>query len=75
MWSIHREAPEFTEQSTEQEILATGIKVRSKNLCHAGCVGGLDSSCHAEMKVSCPAQHQICGFHCMAGDSASESGK
>lgn len=27
-WSIHREAPEFTEQSTEQEILATGIKVR-----------------------------------------------
>jgi len=26
-WSIHREAPEFTEQSTEQEILATGIKV------------------------------------------------
>jgi hypothetical protein len=28
VWSIHREAPEFTEQSTEQEILATGIKVR-----------------------------------------------
>lgn len=27
VWSIHREAPEFTEQSTEQEILATGIKV------------------------------------------------
>lgn len=27
MWSIHREAPAFTEQSTEQEILATGIKV------------------------------------------------
>eukprot|EP00879_Flechtneria_rotunda_P000510 GHRR01000614.1.p1 GENE.GHRR01000614.1~~GHRR01000614.1.p1 ORF type:complete len:577 (+),score=181.91 GHRR01000614.1:143-1873(+) len=26
-WSIHRAAPEFTEQSTEQEILATGIKV------------------------------------------------
>jgi F-type H+-transporting ATPase subunit beta len=26
-WSIHREAPPFTEQSTEQEILATGIKV------------------------------------------------
>eukprot|EP00775_Hariotina_reticulata_P012532 gene12532-12665_t len=26
-WSIHREAPAFTEQSTEQEILATGIKV------------------------------------------------
>jgi len=26
-WSIHREAPEFTEQSTEQEILVTGIKV------------------------------------------------
>ena len=24
---IHREAPEFTEQSTEMEILATGIKV------------------------------------------------
>jgi hypothetical protein len=30
LWSIHREAPEFTEQSTEQEILATGIKVRAK---------------------------------------------
>ncbi len=28
VWSIHREAPEFTEQSTEQEILVTGIKVR-----------------------------------------------
>nr|6RD4_X Chain X, ATP synthase subunit beta [Polytomella sp. Pringsheim 198.80]6RD4_Y Chain Y, ATP synthase subunit beta [Polytomella sp. Pringsheim 198.80]6RD4_Z Chain Z, ATP synthase subunit beta [Polytomella sp. Pringsheim 198.80]6RD9_X Chain X, ATP synthase subunit beta [Polytomella sp. Pringsheim 198.80]6RD9_Y Chain Y, ATP synthase subunit beta [Polytomella sp. Pringsheim 198.80]6RD9_Z Chain Z, ATP synthase subunit beta [Polytomella sp. Pringsheim 198.80]6RDB_X Chain X, ATP synthase subunit be len=27
IWSIHREAPEFTEQSTEQEILVTGIKV------------------------------------------------
>ncbi|GLC35924.1 atp2, beta subunit of the F1 sector of mitochondrial F1F0 ATP synthase [Pleodorina starrii] len=27
VWSIHREAPEFTEQSTEQEILVTGIKV------------------------------------------------
>lgn len=27
LWSIHREAPEFTEQSTEQEILVTGIKV------------------------------------------------
>lgn len=26
-WSIHREAPPFTEQSTEQEILVTGIKV------------------------------------------------
>jgi len=26
-WSIHREAPEFIEQSTEQEILITGIKV------------------------------------------------
>lgn len=26
-WSIHREAPDFTEQSTEQEILITGIKV------------------------------------------------
>jgi len=26
-WSIHREAPDFTEQSTEQEILVTGIKV------------------------------------------------
>ncbi|KAJ9515253.1 hypothetical protein QJQ45_002389 [Haematococcus lacustris] len=25
-WSIHREAPAFTEQSTEQEILVTGIK-------------------------------------------------
>lgn len=29
-WSIHREAPAFTEQSTEQEILATGIKVGNK---------------------------------------------
>eukprot|EP00877_Chromochloris_zofingiensis_P014171 jgi/Chrzof1/9007/Cz03g32200.t1_ATP2 len=27
LWSIHREAPEFVEQSTEQEILVTGIKV------------------------------------------------
>ncbi|KAG2494191.1 hypothetical protein HYH03_007549 [Edaphochlamys debaryana] len=27
VWSIHREAPDFTEQSTEQEILVTGIKV------------------------------------------------
>lgn len=27
LWSIHREAPPFTEQSTEQEILVTGIKV------------------------------------------------
>jgi F-type H+-transporting ATPase subunit beta len=26
-WSIHREAPTFVEQSTEQEILVTGIKV------------------------------------------------
>uniref|UniRef100_A0A7S3R8N1 ATP synthase subunit beta n=2 Tax=Eukaryota TaxID=2759 RepID=A0A7S3R8N1_DUNTE len=26
-WSIHREAPAFVEQSTEQEILVTGIKV------------------------------------------------
>ena len=26
-WSIHREAPPFVEQSTEQEILVTGIKV------------------------------------------------
>mmetsp|Transcript_18624 Transcript_18624/g.31753 ORF Transcript_18624/g.31753 Transcript_18624/m.31753 type:complete len:576 (+) Transcript_18624:57-1784(+) len=26
-WSIHREAPDFTEQSTAQEILVTGIKV------------------------------------------------
>ncbi|MEW5316841.1 MAG: hypothetical protein WDW38_008186 [Sanguina aurantia] len=27
IWSIHREAPSFAEQSTEQEILVTGIKV------------------------------------------------
>jgi F-type H+-transporting ATPase subunit beta len=26
-WSIHREAPPFVEQSTDQEILVTGIKV------------------------------------------------
>ena len=26
-WSIHREAPKFTDQSTESEILVTGIKV------------------------------------------------
>ncbi len=26
-WPIHRQAPKFTEQSTETEILATGIKV------------------------------------------------
>ena len=26
-WSIHRPAPKFTDQSTESEILATGIKV------------------------------------------------
>lgn len=29
IWSIHREAPPFVEQSTDQEILVTGIKVRS----------------------------------------------
>jgi ATP synthase alpha/beta family, beta-barrel domain len=28
MWPIHRMAPTFAQQSTEQEILATGIKVR-----------------------------------------------
>ena len=27
LWSIHRDAPEFIEQSTDQEILVTGIKV------------------------------------------------
>jgi len=27
LWPIHREAPPFTEQSTEQEVLVTGIKV------------------------------------------------
>lgn len=27
-WAIHREAPAFSEQGTEQEILVTGIKVR-----------------------------------------------
>jgi F-type H+-transporting ATPase subunit beta len=27
LWDIHREAPPFTEQSTAQEILVTGIKV------------------------------------------------
>ncbi len=27
VWSIHREAPPFVEQSTDQEILVTGIKV------------------------------------------------
>jgi F-type H+-transporting ATPase subunit beta len=27
LWSIHRDAPEFVEQSTDQEILVTGIKV------------------------------------------------
>ncbi len=27
-WAIHRDAPPFVEQSTEQEILVTGIKVR-----------------------------------------------
>ena len=27
-WPIHREAPTFAQQSTEQEILVTGIKVR-----------------------------------------------
>ena len=26
-WPIHRPAPKFTDQSTETEILATGIKV------------------------------------------------
>ena len=26
-WPIHREAPKFTEQSTETEVLVTGIKV------------------------------------------------
>jgi hypothetical protein len=28
IWSIHRDAPPFVEQSTAQEILVTGIKVR-----------------------------------------------
>lgn len=28
-WPIHREAPAFIEQSTEQEILTTGIKVKA----------------------------------------------
>ena len=28
-WPIHREAPTFAEQSVEQEILITGIKVRA----------------------------------------------
>ena len=28
-WPIHREAPSFAEQSVEQEILITGIKVRT----------------------------------------------
>ena len=26
-WPIHREAPKFTDQSTETEMLVTGIKV------------------------------------------------
>jgi F0F1-type ATP synthase beta subunit len=29
LWPIHREAPTFAEQGTEQEILVTGIKVSS----------------------------------------------
>jgi ATP synthase alpha/beta family, beta-barrel domain len=29
-WAIHREAPTFAEQGTEQEILVTGIKVRAE---------------------------------------------
>jgi F-type H+-transporting ATPase subunit beta len=28
VWSIHREAPPFVEQSTDQEMLVTGIKVQ-----------------------------------------------
>jgi hypothetical protein len=43
VWSIHREAPEFTEQSTEQEILATGIKVR----CMAAWLRGSTAATHA----------------------------
>ena len=31
-WAIHREAPAFVEQSTNQEVLETGIKVH----CHRG---------------------------------------
>ena len=32
VWPIHREAPAFDEQSVEQEILVTGIKVRLARL-------------------------------------------
>ena len=36
---IHREAPEFVEQSTEKEILVTGIKVGAMGLAQAPHVG------------------------------------
>ena len=33
MWPIHREAPTFAQQGTEQEILVTGIKVQLRPFC------------------------------------------
>ena len=35
---IHREAPPFVDQSTEQEILVTGIKVESGHTCMLQCM-------------------------------------
>ncbi len=45
---IHREAPPFVDQSTEQEVLSTGIKVRSASISATAAVavrGCLKSTC------------------------------
>ena len=44
LWPIHREAPAFSEQATEQEILVTGIKVSIKVHTESLCVR--HSLCH-----------------------------
>jgi len=55
-WSIHREAPEFTEQSTEQEILATGIKVGNNAFLEAA--GFRD---RVQLKILCRLQQGVEG--------------
>lgn len=49
LWPIHREAPAFSEQATEQEILVTGIKVSIKVNAESLCVR--HSSCHEQPLV------------------------
>jgi hypothetical protein len=48
LWPIHRLAPTFAQQSTQQEILVTGIKVPLANLCfsvHGGSAEGPQTFC------------------------------